>query len=67
MWFATVGLSFTMVVMFTGRGGRFGQGGVFDQVLSAERLVGEAHVHDFRGVALGGGKVYQTAFCKQDY
>jgi hypothetical protein len=24
MWLATVGLSFTIVVMFTGRGGRFG-------------------------------------------
>ena len=34
---------------------------VLGDVLRAERLVGEAHVHDRRGVTLGGGEVEQAA------
>ena len=30
-------------------------------VLGRQRLVGEAHVHDRRGMALGGAQVHQTA------
>ena len=36
------------------------------QVLSRQRLVGEAHVHHARRVALGGGQVDQAALAEQD-
>src|SRR5450756_2185049 len=41
------------------------RGVVLDHVLGAQRLVGEAHVHDGRRVALGRRKVDQPAFGQQ--
>jgi len=36
---------------------------VLHHVLGGESLVGEAHVHDGRGMAFGGGQVDQAAGC----
>ena len=47
----------------TSRGSRFSWP---RQVLRAQRLVGEAHVHDARRVALGGGQVDQPALAEQE-
>src|ERR1700722_13764268 len=39
---------------------------VLRHVLRGEGLVGEAHVHDARGVTLGGGQVHETPFRQND-
>src|SRR6266850_2479275 len=45
--------------------GRSERSRMLDQVLRRQRLVGEAHVHDARGVSLRGGEIDQAAFAEQ--
>src|SRR3989338_4791412 len=40
---------------------------ILGYVLARKRLIGEAHVHDARGVALGRGEVYEPPLSQKVY